>query len=594
MREKKGCSSGRVWYWSRMSREERDRPGCMSGMLHFFRLHHLFFTGCCRTPTVVSSPRPEQQQQQKLSHVYQSNEAPSNSLEKTEKTAAVREEYHAVSIAIQIVKTSTEAKKKKMEASVEEEKKVAPAVTPRTRNIVAQLMGLETFNEEATSPTPALLFASTFERERKEFSMKKKKQPQRFRKELKKLSPSMRQPLKNRNCNILGSHSLPDSPRTSSEKPQNTGPRYSLQLNKENNNRATVDFGSIREPSSGRSFSGPPKLRYSTSKKENSEHTEENREQFYTRKVVRHLNGGISKRDGTCLRYGNDEVVSPRKNNAVQSNKSVKLPKTLLRQEQIAYCSSAKAVLFKPTKISRESSPQQRIELQHKVLKLETIKCNKASFERFTKRLNEQHPRQSLTGVIKRSFSDASIRKSSSIEKDQLNSRSSQKLKEKEPEFQYVKAILSQAGIIGANAIKWFSSSHPIDPTIFDDLELGKDVALITTLGQLRHRCNRKLLFHLLEEILIDLRLNEPKRWHGSDRDLLARVWLQIHQSPSVNYRTMDNNDALVAAHLPVSRGRRLLQHPLVVAEVEHIAVGIEWNILDSILREIAVWLAEP
>lgn len=175
-----------------------------------------------------------------------------------------------------------------------------------------------------------------------------------------------------------------------------------------------------------------------------------------------------------------------------------------------------------------------------------------------------------------------------------------------DPKLNYVKAILARADVVGEKSMNWFSPSLPIDPAIFHILELwfpffeplslqAKNVEEATArLGPLRHRWNRKLLFHLVEEILGDLLLNDPKRWRRrvDSKLLLSQLWSKIKSFPSVNCQIVGDIDALVAGDLQESKVRRLLRHPSVVAEVQDIASEIQTDMLDSLLGDTAASLS--
>lgn len=146
---------------------------------------------------------------------------------------------------------------------------------------------------------------------------------------------------------------------------------------------------------------------------------------------------------------------------------------------------------------------------------------------------------------------------------------------------------------------RWFSPSLPIHPFVFHQLEL--DLPIFP--GPVRHRCNRKLLFHLVDEILGELvgwsatrsfsvDDGQHRRLDELDKELLLeRLWSQIRGFPSANCQVVGDIDVLVAGDLTETRVKRLLQHPSVVAEAEDIVLEIEQDVLDSILGEAAASL---
>ncbi|KAK8945267.1 hypothetical protein KSP40_PGU000166 [Platanthera guangdongensis] len=463
------------WYWNRSnSKEEGDPPGCMRGMFHFLHFHHLLFTGSCRSPaTSTSLPEPElqykQMPQQQPYHVSSCKEleAPRNSLELQEFETAFAEDYYGFPISIQIAQPPGMSKKKK--------KKESPAVTPRTRrNIVARLMGLQ----------PAA---------------------------------PRRQPLRNMNSNFSGSLSLPDSPRASSERPRDAEPRFSLQLDKEN--------------------------------------------QCLGRELMMKRSNHCRER---CFGFDGDE-------NTLRSTRNKPGETKYLRKNismDLTVSSPKAGALSKPVKNVQKQYPSPTsLHRAVKALKMEPSgKCSKSKYERFTERIARQCPQPT-----------AFKEEASPI----IPTR-----EDEEPEMNYVKAIVALADV----SMKRFSLSLPIDPSIFDIREFRQGVT--TSVGALQDRWNRKLLFHLVEEILGDLLNGDPNRWlrrSNGHEQLLSRVWSEIRSLPGPAVcQVVGDIDSLVARDLPVAKFRPLLRHPSLVAEARLIATEIERDILSSLLGEAA------
>lgn len=177
--------------------------------------------------------------------------------------------------------------------------------------------------------------------------------------------------------------------------------------------------------------------------------------------------------------------------------------------------------------------------------------------------------------------------------------------------------------------LRWYSLSLPIDPIVFHRLELEFPFLIVgegkrckgsevetegrALVGPLRHRWNRKLLFHLVEEILGDLLLgrsdifSSPCTGSGSSsfrlvrRDncgmiereaLLQQLVAQIESFPAADCRVVGDIDALVAGDLRQANVRRLLLHPFVTEEAGDVALEVEQEILDDLLGETAASLA--
>lgn len=539
-------------------------------------------------------------------------EAPRNSLELEECEAAIPEDYYGVPVSIQIAIPPAMSKKKKGGLLPEDERKRSQVVTPRTRSIVARLMGLEVFeDEESPSSTfdkaisSVTFSAPNLSTDSNESSEKKKKKRKKQEQPLHKSSkdkPVSRRPLLNLNTNISGSLSLPDTPRASSERARDAEPRFSLQFNREDSSYGMQELGScLREPYRDCSSSLHP----SKSSKKYS-FTDENafpRNENLARERVIQMRRNIHKRERS---FGSNENVLPSRRNIpieskyVKKNSYMKQLKTLTVLKPPPTFSSPKPVLSKP----KEEVPKPSLKLlkpkaaEARALKMEPGKCRKPEYERFTEKIKLQNSQ--LTRFKEEESMQTGILP---LKKEQEPLKHHFfRAKKHDPEFKYVKAILARADVERAKSMKWFSLSLPIDPTIFHILEFGfpsfesnsretKNVEEATArLGPLQHRWNRKLLFHLVEEILGDLLISEPRRWSNrSDTEqLLSRLWSQIRSFPAALCRVVGDIDSLVAGDLPVSKLRRLHRHPLVVDEAQEIAAEIERNILDSLLGEAA------
>ncbi|RWV95939.1 hypothetical protein GW17_00041390 [Ensete ventricosum] len=286
-----------------------------------------------------------------------------------------------------------------------------------------------------------------------------------------------------------------------------------------------------------------------------------------------------------------------------------------------------------------------------KGVKMVVSKCKKNDNDRFTERIirkETQSPtptsasvfqsagnrssRSSLPSTVKRRVEEASqpvsvsrsslplnVRKLSTIKhsyvligvgggKDQSNN----------PEFRYMKSIFERAGIAGIHTVRWYSPWLPIDPIVFHQLELEFPFFLVEeeerckgieeeeeeevdllVLGPLRYRSNRKLLFHLVEEILRDLLTGccnlTPSFCRTSDREaLLRQLWGQIESFPAADCRMVGDIDALVARDLPEAQVRLMLRHPSVVEEADDVVYEVEKDILNGLLGETAAYLALP
>ncbi|KAA8533795.1 hypothetical protein F0562_031312 [Nyssa sinensis] len=166
-------------------------------------------------------------------------------------------------------------------------------------------------------------------------------------------------------------------------------------------------------------------------------------------------------------------------------------------------------------------------------------------------------------------------------------------------EFQYISRIIKCTGIdrnAPVSGTRWYSSSHPLDPSIFHLLEL---LCRSTTVSQLSHRCNRKLLFQLVDEILVELLkpyLN-LKPWLNSISDdyqimngsqLIDKLFAKIQSFPSADCRVLEDIDALI--DIDLCKHQQPLQRSTAFEEEgEAIVSEIERDIVDSLVKETAM-----
>ncbi|CAA7396753.1 unnamed protein product [Spirodela intermedia] len=166
-------------------------------------------------------------------------------------------------------------------------------------------------------------------------------------------------------------------------------------------------------------------------------------------------------------------------------------------------------------------------------------------------------------------------------------------------EYLYVRCVLGRTGVqshtpLSSAAARWYSPSHPVDPIVFHQLERSFN----RSSGSLRQRCNRKLLFHLVDEVLAELLWQPREPWRRRITDgesLMQSVWSRIRNFSAASCRAAPPDvDALVEADLPAVNVRRLLLHPAVSQEAESVAVELGTSILDSLVAEAAAALLTP
>ncbi|KAL0371637.1 UNVERIFIED_CONTAM: hypothetical protein Scaly_0845300 [Sesamum calycinum] len=159
----------------------------------------------------------------------------------------------------------------------------------------------------------------------------------------------------------------------------------------------------------------------------------------------------------------------------------------------------------------------------------------------------------------------------------------------------YIQKILNLAGIINnvstpSTIVKWHTSSHPIDPSIFHHLELFHPTS---TAGGgrstiLSRRCNRKLIFQLVNELLAEilkphfnLRPLIPPITSVEHFPLVDELCKKIDSFPASNCQVLEDIDSLIDKDLRKSQLKGFFEE-----ESENIVCEIETEILESLVRE--------
>ncbi|KAF8112632.1 hypothetical protein N665_0063s0115 [Sinapis alba] len=218
----------------------------------------------------------------------------------------------------------------------------------------------------------------------------------------------------------------------------------------------------------------------------------------------------------------------------------------------------------------------------------------------------------SLHTIIKKK--DSSPHKTSKLQVDALSSRN--RASTELPRFQsqsssplthiaggeleYITRTLRRTGIDRDTPIsyaKWFSPSHPLDPSIFYFLE---HFAITSSRPRnspegLSLRCNRKLLFHLLDEILADIlkphinlkpwvcRYSIRSRRSLKGSELIDELSRRIEKFPLAECLVLEDIDSLVAGDFPETAVQSELAFE---EEGEGIVAEIERGILEALVIE--------
>ncbi|CAH8353922.1 unnamed protein product [Eruca vesicaria subsp. sativa] len=159
--------------------------------------------------------------------------------------------------------------------------------------------------------------------------------------------------------------------------------------------------------------------------------------------------------------------------------------------------------------------------------------------------------------------------------------------------LEYITRTLRRTGIDRETPIsyaKWFSPSHPLDPSIFYFLEHFAISRPRNSPEGLSLRCNRKLLFHLIDEILADVLkpIIDSKPWirrypirslRGSE--LIGELNRRIERFPLAECLVLEDIDSLVAGDFPETTTETVFEE-----EGEGIVAEIERGIIEELVNE--------
>lgn len=318
----------------------------------------------------------------------------------------------------------------------EEERRISQAETPRTPGVVARLMGLEMLPDQLSCPTTPCRKSPPLVESREEYGKKKKKK--KLKGECRREPVSPRQPLQSINCNVAGrfevrSRSLPDTPRVSSTRSWDSDPRLSLQLNKENTNKAMQEYFSYLSEVYG-DCSLPPSPSPSMAKsrkKDSGRYQDENkspRSHYYGHEIARQVKESISS--SWRGDRGDENAVRSRRTKPAEKKASCYVDtwsqrKSPTRRNPSPSCSPPRIRFLEPSKsrqvedhipksqqrpkFTRQRSPSPSLpssrysfrskdNVEAKAVEIGPSKCKKASYERFTERVKKQHPASETAG----------------------------------------------------------------------------------------------------------------------------------------------------------------------------------------------------
>ncbi|KQJ81660.2 serine/arginine repetitive matrix protein 1 [Brachypodium distachyon] len=566
-------------------------------------------------------------------------EAPRNSLE------LEADELRDIQIGVQIEPAFDALAGSSRRRSTSSCRATAPsseAETPRTPSLVARLMGIDGL-PDSPSPSPGL------KQPRPSIVKEKKKRviPESMNKQEQPPSNSNRQPLRSLSCNVgagdARSRSLPDTPRASTSSAVHRAaaweedtvlvdrPRLSLQVLKESVLDRAAQYMSMPN---------------SPTKKKKKDESRRRDAKEHAREIVRQAKETvITNRSKTGSKLKPTSAGSDKENTApyvaVEDKMVVAVqlqvqagapapasaPRALADQQQQPHAPRLPPPPSLRAKPSRPPPPPPPPDHPTPIravapapLSPQAVKCKRPpdGCERFATRtirkpgagaaaaaatIHQAAPQASSSAAAPLTPASSSIGQHRTAQSAASSSRRGVPLPQEEddPEYSYLRCVLERGGFMRTpppnRPFKGHSVSSPIDPLVFHLLELDlpmddEDSDNYHRLGPLRHRWNRKLLFHLAQEILADillastplLILQQQQQQHGPA--LLGKVWRKVKAFPAADCRVVGDIDALVAGDLAAASVRGLARHPAVAEEAADVADDVAERLLDALLAE--------
>ncbi|OEL25089.1 hypothetical protein BAE44_0013892 [Dichanthelium oligosanthes] len=522
------------------------------------------------------------------------------------------------------------------------------AETPRTPSLVARLMGIDGLPEHQPSPSPAKYkkpgaskkHAPVVAADKENYCSAPASPGGNRSKEKKKrvIPESMnREPLRSLSCNVGAgeARSLPDTPRasTSAARASWDGPRLSLQALKENVLDRAAQYMSM--PSSPTSLSAGKKKNKDAaacSRRRRDERERERVAKEHAREILRQAKENVASRKQSSAKSSSPAADNKRQQSfSNKENVSPAAPAPAIMEDKLVVVQAGKPTVARAQGTEHPPSHSPRVPLAPRQppppqppqrakpsrpppppppLDPPTRARKPDGCERFATRIKKpssgcQSPASTASPPAPAS--------SASVHGQRHAPPPAAVPLEEDPEYSYLRTVLERGGFMRSQprhpcrrAFQGHSMASPVDPIVFHllELELPADEA---RLGPLRHRWNRKLLFHLTQELLADLLLDAaPAAVSGTasaatERSsapltltglpLLGNVWRKVRGFPAADCRVVGDIDALVATDLESSsspaRGvRRLSTHPAVAEEAGDVAEEVADRVLEALLGE--------
>ncbi|CAL5034080.1 unnamed protein product [Urochloa decumbens] len=530
------------------------------------------------------------------------------------------------------------------------------AETPRTPSLVARLMGIDGLPDNQPSPSPAAnhrtkLSSSSSKQKHaaaaadKEnyyhcsapapsFSGKGGEKKKRVIPE----SMNRREPLRSLSCNVGEARSLPETPRgsTTSARASWDGPRLSLQALKETVLDRAAHYMSMPSSPTSSSAAGKKKNK-DGARRRRDEKERERAAKEHARQILRQAKENVATRKAAA-------AAEKKRSSFISSSNKENVPASTAQHYPQLEDKPMVATAFTP-KAQEHPPPSPRVPLAprqppppHRAkpsrpppppppLDPPTRAKKPDGCERFATRIKKpspaaasavaaaggQHPPPASSSAPAASSASASV-----VGKQQGHAPLPPL--EEDPEYVYLRAVLERGGFMRSpppplSRRSFLKQGHsaaaaaPVDPIVFHLLELELPADGEARLGPLRHRWNRKLLFHLAQELLGDLLLlpqplpapasvlsggatERPAALPLTGPPLLGKVWRKVRGFPAADCRVVGDIDALVARDLEDSSSsspaaaRRLARHPAVAEEAWDVAAEVAERVLDALLAE--------
>ncbi|CAI9762386.1 unnamed protein product [Fraxinus pennsylvanica] len=604
--------------------------GCMCAVFQLFDLHHFQFP---------LNQQPEYFHQEEDTTTSKGVEAPRNSLELEEP-------------AMKAASFSLEDKKLKIPAPIQIKSRLSDSISEsntinspgtKTPNLVARLMGLDLLPE---CGSPAFSSSSSL-------NPSKTKSHLHSRNLIQSRSRSSRISYSDDDISINGARSLPETPRISSARRSDVDHhhRLSLQINKENIGqdyeysavkKIATRRGIVQENDQNRSPGNYAKqivkqVKESFNRKvglQDITNTIKNKEQRRDENLLRKPSKVLTKIDEELVHQ--EKKLTPNSKNqtslspklAISSLTSNQKPQVPLqhqknfnqKRKEVASSKIKKAPQVSDSIRNKKEEAFVRSTLTSNKVNLGDKKSKKTPFSNELPNINvptllpvkrdpsppatklpQKQSQVSDSHALKRS-TQLSCCSSHSYKQETIFTiqENTQQVKTKEPitsgEYrQYIQRILKRIGITDKptpviSLYKLNSPSRPLlDPSIFNFLELFHPYTTAATTTVLSDRCNRKLIFQLVNELLAEIVRPDncivtwatPKL---SGSELIDKLCMKIQSFPAANCQVLGDIDALIGTEFSKSQlgGSRAFFEE----EGEGIVREIEREIVDSLVHE--------